>query len=152
MNRCFLQGNVGNAPEARDAGNSRVATFSLATSRTWTNQSGEKQEKTEWHRCVAWNQGNNKLADVVTNYVLKGDRITVEGELEYRKWTDKDGIERTSAEIKVREVWLAAGKGDASQAPREAAPAQKAAATAAAKGASDFPDALLDEDDDLPFD
>lgn len=163
LNKAILIGNVGGEPEIRTVGSgARVAQFSLATSRTWNDQSGAKQEKTEWHRCVVWNNGRGSgLVDVVEKYVKKGEKIYVEGEIEYRQWQDKDGQTRYTTEIKVRDLMLlggrSAGGGDDSDGPprRSAAPARpKTAAAPAAGGAddfSDFPGALSDEDDDLPF-
>lgn len=163
LNKAILIGNVGGEPEIRTVGNgARVAQFSLATGRAWTDQSGAKQEKTEWHRCVVWNNGRGSgLVDVVEKYVKKGEKIYVEGEIEYRQWQDKDGQTRYTTEIKVRELMLlggrAGGGGDDSDGPprRSSAPARpKAAAAPAAAGTddfSDFPGALSDEDDDLPF-
>jgi len=102
LNLIQLIGNVGNDPEIRTVGSSRVATVSLATSRQW--KEGDKpdklQEKTEWHRLNIW----GKLADVVEDYVKKGDRLYIAGQLEYRNWTDKDGHERWSAEIYVNQL------------------------------------------------
>ena len=163
LNKAILIGNVGGEPEIRTVGTgSRVAQFSLATSRTWNDQSGAKQEKTEWHRCVVWNNGRGTgLVDVVEKYVKKGEKIYVEGEIEYRQWQDKDGQTRYTTEIKVRELMLlggrAGGGGDDSDGPprRSSAPARPKAAAAPAAGGgddfSDFPGALSDEDDDLPF-
>jgi single-strand DNA-binding protein len=80
LNKATLIGNVGSDPEVRSTANGgRVATFSLATSNIWNDASGTKQEKTEWHRCVAWNQGKQTLADVVERYVKKGEKVFVEG-------------------------------------------------------------------------
>ena len=76
LNKVTLIGNLGADPEIRSTtGGNRVATFSLATSRSWNNQSGDKQEKTEWHRCVVWNTKGSKLADIVEKYFKKGDKI-----------------------------------------------------------------------------
>jgi single-strand DNA-binding protein len=170
LNRVMLIGNVGNAPDVRTTANgNRVAAFSLATSRQWTDGSGAKQEKTEWHRCIAWNQGRYTLADIVADHVTKGAKLYVEGEIEYRRYTDKDETERTVTEIKVRELLLLGGRRDEGE-PGTSAPAsaQKAsgqrainrqhakAQTGASNSGSgddfsDFPDALLDDDDDLPF-
>jgi single-strand DNA-binding protein len=161
----MLMGNLGNDPEVRStAGGGKVASFSLATSRTWNDQSGNKQEKTEWHKCIAWNQGTQKLADVVENYCKKGKPVYVEGAIEYRQWQDKEGQTRYSTEIRVRELILLGGRdgGDgesggsayARPAQRPSAPAAKPAASAAKTGGdefADFPGALEDEDDDLPF-
>jgi single-strand DNA-binding protein len=158
LNKVTLIGNLGNDPEVRSTtGGNRVATFSLATSRTWNDQSGSKQEKTEWHRCVVWNTKGSQLADIVEKYVKKGDKLYVEGRIEYRQWQDKDGQTRYSTEINVRElIMIGGGKGgggDSSSAPRRsAAPAAKAKAPAAGgEDFEDFPGALADEDDDLPF-
>ncbi|HEY0931995.1 MAG TPA: single-stranded DNA-binding protein, partial [Gemmatimonas sp.] len=117
------------------------------------------------HRCVVWNNSRGSgLADVVEKYVRKGEKIYVEGEIEYRQWQDKDNQTRYTTEIRVRELMLLGGRGGAGgsggeefeSAPRRSAPAA-ARPKAAAAGAtgnddfSDFPGALQDEDDDLPF-
>lgn len=97
INKVILVGNVGNDPEIRAMQNGdEVANFSLATSERWKDKnSGEKKEKTEWHRVVAW--GN--LATVVKNYVKKGSKLYIEGKLQTRKWTDQSGVEKYSTEI-----------------------------------------------------
>lgn len=165
MNKAILIGNVGGDPEIRTVGTGgRVATFSLATGRQWTDPQGNKQEKTEWHRCVVWNSARGSgLADVVEKYVKKGEKVYVEGEIEYRQWQDKEGQTRYTTEIKVKELMLLGGGGGRSggmgdemdSAPRRtAAPAAARKAPAAAAGGddfNDFPGALADEDDDLPF-
>jgi single-strand DNA-binding protein len=163
LNKVMLMGNLGNDPEVRSTpGGGRVASFSLATGRTWTDQSGVKQEKTEWHKCIAWNQGTQKLADVVEQYCKKGKPVYVEGAIEYRQWQDKEGQTRYSTEIRVRELILLGGRGEgdgesgggmSARPARSAAPAGKPAAAGKAGGDefSDFPGALEDEDDDLPF-
>src|SRR5688500_19763262 len=92
----MLIGNLGSDPEVRSTtGGGRVANFSLATSRTWNNASGEKQEKTEWHRCIVWNTKNGKLADIVEQYLKKGHKVFVEGSIEYRQWQDKENQTRS---------------------------------------------------------
>jgi single-strand DNA-binding protein len=160
LNKVMLMGNLGSDPEVRTtAGGAKVASFSLATSRVWNDQSGTKQEKTEWHKCIAWNQGNQKLADVVEQYCKKGKPVYLEGSIEYRQWQDKEGQTRYSTEIRVRELILLGGRGDgdgdggtyASRAPRPAAAASKPAAAKGGDEFSDFPGALEDEEDDLPF-
>jgi single-strand DNA-binding protein len=160
LNKVTLIGNLGNDPEVRSTtGGNRVATFSLATSRTWNDASGAKQEKTEWHRCVVWNTKGSQLADIVEKYVKKGDKLYVEGRIEYRQWQDKDGQTRYSTEINVRELIMIGGKGGGgdfggseSMPRRSAAPAAKAKAGAGGgDDFEDFPNALNDEDDDLPF-
>ncbi|MHB0949275.1 MAG: single-stranded DNA-binding protein [Gemmatimonadaceae bacterium] len=168
LNKVTLIGNLGNDPEVRSTtGGNRVATFSLATSRSWNDASGSKQEKTEWHRCVVWNTKTSQLADIVERYVHKGDKLYVEGRIEYRQWQDKDGQTRYSTEINVRELIMLSGKqggGDFEGAsgggggyqqsrPRQPAAAAKNAPANGAGGGEfeDFPGALNDEDDDLPF-
>ena len=146
LNEVSLIGNVGSDPEIRStSGGNRVANFSLATGRTWTNASGEKQEKTEWHRIVIWNTKTGKLADIAEEYVKKGDKLYLKGSIEYRQWLDKEGQTRYSTEINVRELIMLGGKTGESKAPAKAV---------AAKGGvdfDDFPGALEDVGDDLPF-
>src|SRR5690349_5051931 len=161
LNKATLIGNVGQDPEIRSTQNGgRVATFSVATTRTWNGAGGDRQEKTEWHRCVAWNMGKGQgLADIIEKYVKKGDKIYVEGRIEYRQWQDKDNQTRYTTEINVRElIMLGGGRGGDSEGgasagmPRSRAPERaKSAAGAAGDDFEDFPGALNDEDDDLPF-
>jgi single-strand DNA-binding protein len=163
LNKVTLIGNVGSDPEIRTTqGGGKVAQFSLATGRTWNDQSGAKQEKTEWHRCVIWNNRASTLADVAEKYVRKGEKLYVEGEIEYRQWQDKDGQTRYITEIKVRELILLGGRSGGSSDDDEGGPPRRSAApprskpsAAAPAGNSDnfddFPGALQDEDDDLPF-
>ncbi len=167
LNKVMLIGNLGSDPEVRSTtGGSRVATFSLATSRQWNSPNGEKQEKTEWHRCVVWNAKGSGLADVVEKYCKKGDKLYVEGRIEYRQWQDKENQTRYSTEINVRElVMLGGGRAgggggdfEGEGAGRNRAPAAAGAKSGAAGGAGgagadfeDFPGALEDADDDLPF-
>jgi len=159
LNKVTLIGNVGQDPEIRAVQNGkRVATFSLATSRTWKGANKETQEKTEWHRCVAWNVGANNqgLADIIEQYVKKGDKIFVEGRIEYRQWQDKENVTRYTTEVQVREILLLGTPRDSSVANHQSVrgrsngTATSPSSTAAGEFA-DFPDALQDEDDDLPF-
>lgn len=166
LNKVMLIGNVGNEPEVRATPNgARVAQFNLATTRAWSGPGGDKQEKTEWHRCVLWNgrASGGGLADVVERYVHKGDRLYIEGSIEYRQWQDREGQTRYTTEIKVREMIMlgggragAGGDENGGGRSRSAAP-ERARSSAAATGEpgggdfEDFPGALEDEDDDLPF-
>ena len=166
LNKVTLIGNLGSDPEVRSTtGGNRVATFSVATSRSWNDAAGAKQEKTEWHRCVVWNTKNSQLADIVEKYVHKGDKIYVEGRIEYRQWQDKENQTRYSTEINVRElIMLGAPSGGGGRSggdaegdvangarPRAAAVPAKAKSGAGGDDFEDFPGALADEDDDLPF-
>lgn len=151
----MLIGNLGADPEIRTtAGGTRVATLSLATSRQWNNQAGERQEKTEWHRVVLWNNRNSGLADLAEKYMSKGDRIYVEGRIEYRTWEDRDGNTRYSTEVVAREIIMLSprgGGGDMGGTPVPARSAQRAGVEGKTESFDDFPEALDEEDDDLPF-
>ena len=161
LNKVTLIGNLGADPEVRStSGGNRVATFSLATSRSWTGASGDKQEKTEWHRCVVWNSKTSTLADIVERYLKKGDKVYVEGRIEYRQWQDKENQTRYSTEINVRELLMLSGRGGAGGAEMESgagAPARASAAKSSRPGSGsggdfdDFRGTVEDEDDDLPF-
>ena len=148
LNKASLIGNLGSDPEVRTTtGGAKVATFSLATSRQWNSANGEKQEKTEWHRCVVW----------------KGDRLYVEGRIEYRQWQDKENQTRYTTEINVRDLlMLGGGSGGGrgsdfdseSEGSRSRAPARSGSRSGQASSDTnfeDFPAALEDQDDDLPF-
>lgn len=160
LNKVTLIGNLGNDPEVRaTTGGGKVATLSLATSRSWNSASGEKQEKTEWHKCVVWNTKGSGLADVVEKYCKKGDKIYVEGRIEYRQWQDKENQTRYTTEVNVRELIMLGGgggggkadyDGDSGSRSRSAAPAGKTSGRAD-EDFSDFPSAVEDSDDDLPF-
>ncbi len=154
LNKITLIGNLGNDPEVRStAKGSRVATLSVATSRQWTTQSGEKQEKTEWHRVVLWNNRGAQLADVAERYLKKGDRIYVEGRIEYRTWEDREGKTRYTTEIIGREIIMLSGRSgppDGGERSQEAV-GQAVAAESRTETFDDFPEALDEEDDDLPF-
>jgi single-strand DNA-binding protein len=162
LNKVQLIGNLGADPEVRSTPNgSRVASFSLATSRQWTGQAGDKQEKTEWHKCVAWNTKGSGLADLIEKYVHKGDKLFVEGRVEYRQYQDKENQTRYVTEINVRELILLGGRGGATpdidgappasnSRPRAASVSPKAAAKSD-EDFGDFPGSMEDGDDDLPF-
>jgi single-strand DNA-binding protein len=160
LNKVQLIGNLGADPEVRSTNNgSRVATLSVATSRQWIGTGGEKQEKTDWHRVICWNNKvGQQLADVCEKYLKKGDKVYVEGRIEYRTWEDNNKQTRYVTEIIARELIMLGSRGGA--APVGAGAARGAAAAGAGaeaggKGAPEsldaFPEALDEEDDDLPF-
>lgn len=101
VNKVILVGNVGNEPEIRTFQNGgRVANLSLATSERWNDKSsGEKKERTEWHRVSVLNEG---LIKVIENYVHKGSKLYIEGQLETRKWQDQNGQDKYSTEVVLR--------------------------------------------------
>lgn len=110
VNKVILIGNLGNDPEVRYTPNgSAVANISLATSETWRDkQSGELQDRTEWHRVVFF----SRLAEIVGEYLRKGSKIYVEGALRTRKWADKSGVERYTTEIIANEMHMLDSKGN----------------------------------------
>jgi single-strand DNA-binding protein len=102
VNKVILIGNLGRDPESRALGSGeKVVNLNLATSESWRDrQSGERQERTEWHRVVVFNQ---HLAEVAEKYLRKGSKVYLEGQLQTRKWTDKDGVEKYSTEIVLQQ-------------------------------------------------
>lgn len=101
VNKVILVGNLGRDPEIRSFQNGgRVASFSIATSENWKDKaSGEKKERTEWHRISVM---NDNLVTVCERYLKKGAKVYIEGQLETRKWTDKDGQEKYTTEVVLR--------------------------------------------------
>ena len=97
LNKVQLIGNLGQDPEVRSTqGGKKVVTLSIATGESWKDASGNKVERTEWHRVVIWNEG---LGDIAEKYLAKGAKVYVEGKLTTRKWQDQDGNDRYSTEI-----------------------------------------------------
>lgn len=105
VNKVIIVGNLGKDPEVKAAGQSTVANFSLATSESYTDKSGAKQEKTEWHRIVAW----GKLAELAGQYLKKGRQVYVEGKLQTREW-EKDGQKKYTTEIVASNITFLGGK------------------------------------------
>ena len=109
VNKVILVGNLGRNPEVRYSPNGQaVANVTLATSESWKDKtSGEKQEKTEWHRVVFF----GKLAEIAGQYLKKGSKIYVEGQLQTRKWQDQSGNDRYTTEIVANEMQMLGGRG-----------------------------------------
>lgn len=114
VNKVILIGNLGRDPEVRSLNNGgKVVNLSVATSETWRDKnSGERQERTEWHRVVIFNE---KLGEVAEKYLKKGAKVYIEGALQTRKWTDKEGAEKYSTEVVLQrfrgELTMLDGKG-----------------------------------------
>ena len=158
LNKVQLIGNLGADPEVRSTNNgSRVATLSVATSRQWIGNGGEKQEKTDWHRVICWNnKGGAGLADVCEKYLKKGDKVYVEGRVEYRTWEDNNKQTRYVTEIIARELIMLGSRGGSAPVGAGAGRGAGAVAESGGKGGTPesldaFPEALDEEDDDLPF-
>lgn len=123
VNKVILVGNLGRDPEVRYMPNGEaVCNFSIATTETWKDKAGVKQEKTEWHAITMY----RKLAEIAGEYLKKGSSVFVEGKLQTRKW-EKDGIDRYTTEIIADSMQMLGGKSDAStgSAPRQDIPANE---------------------------
>ena len=108
VNKVILVGNLGRDAELRyTPGGAAVATINMATTEVWNDKSGQRQEKTEWHRVVLW----GKTAESLNEYLTKGKQIYVEGRLQTRQWDDKDGNKRYTTEIRGDRVVLLGGGG-----------------------------------------
>ena len=111
INKAILVGNVGNEPEIRTLDNdTKVATFSLATSERYQDKSGQRQERTEWHRIVEW----RGLAGIIEQYVHKGTKLYIEGRITYRQYKDKDGNDRFTTEIVASDMKMLDSRGGGS--------------------------------------
>jgi single-strand DNA-binding protein len=151
VNKVILIGNLGRDPEVRymPSGDA-VANITIATTETWKDKGGEKQEQTEWHRVAMF----GKTAEIAGEYLKKGSQVYIEGKLQTRKWTDKEGQERYTTEIRADRMQMLGSRSGGSErmAPPDddtpsrsaAAPAKKAAG--AGKGGN-----FDDLEDDIPF-
>jgi len=167
VNKVILVGNLGKDPEVRNTqAGAKIVNFTLATSETWNDKaSGERKERTEWHRVVVFNE---RIADVAERFLRKGRKVYVEGSLQTRKWTDQSGQEKYTTEVVIDrfrgELTLldsnredgGAGEGGG-YAPRERAPASSRPAAASRSGGGggapswDAPKGGGDLDDEIPF-
>ncbi|HEX6309113.1 MAG TPA: single-stranded DNA-binding protein [Longimicrobiales bacterium] len=144
LNKVMLIGNVGNDPEIKTTGGgTKIAKISLATNRVFTDRSGQQQEKTEWHRLTFW----DKLADLVEQYVKKGDRLYIEGRVEYSQ-SEQDGVTRYFTDIVVREMVMLGSSGPGGGGGYESAPRRRQPAQG---GRAATPSPFDADDDDLPF-
>ncbi|NNM82926.1 MAG: single-stranded DNA-binding protein [Burkholderiales bacterium] len=147
VNKAILIGNLGSDPEVRySPDGSAIANIRIATTESWKDKSGEKQEKTEWHRVVFY----GRTAEVVGEYLKKGSAVYVEGRIQTRKWQDKDGQDRYTTEIVGDRMQMLGGRGGASFDSQDSAPpssgrSQPQSRPAQQKGGFD------DMDDDIPF-
>jgi len=119
VNKAIIVGTLGDDPTIRATSNGTVtASISVATNESWKDKTtGEQKEATEWHRIVAF----GRLAEIMQEYLTKGSQVYIEGKLQTRKWTDKEGAERYTTEINAREMQMLGGKGsrkDENTAPR----------------------------------
>jgi len=128
LNKVHLIGNLGRDPEVRYTKSGKaVASFSIATTEKWTDESGNKNKKTEWHRIIAW----GKLGEICGEYLSKGNQVYIEGKLQTREWEDKDGNKRQTTEIVASNMTMLGQAGGAGNSNNS--------------GADDF------EEEDIPF-
>lgn len=113
VNKVILVGNLGADPEMRyTPGGMAVANFRIATSETWAGKDGKKENRTEWHRVVAF----NKLAEICGQYLSKGKQVYIEGKIQTRSWDDKDGNKKYTTEIVANAMQMLGSKGEGSHA------------------------------------
>jgi single-strand DNA-binding protein len=115
LNKVMLIGRLGQDPECTQVGDSLVANFSLATNEYWKDKSGEKQERTEWHKIVCWNQH----AELAQAFLKSGSQVYLEGKIQTRQWENKEGEKRYTTEVKVNVIQFLDTKSDAGTARSE---------------------------------
>ncbi len=161
VNKVILVGNLGRDPEVRHAQDgTKIVNLNLATSESWKDRSsGERKEKTEWHRVVIF---NDRVAGIAEQYLKKGSKVYIEGALQTRKWTDKEGQERYSTEVVISrfkgELTLLDSRGEGGMGNYDsggdsegyAAPAKRATSGGGKSGAS-WDSQPADLDDEIPF-
>jgi single-strand DNA-binding protein len=139
INKVILIGNLGRDPELRYTQNGQaVVNFTMATTENWTNRNGEREERTEWHRIVAW----GRTAELCAQYLSKGRTVYVEGRLQTREWEDREGQKRRTTEINAQTVQFLG--------PRGSGPGGGESRDASASQAPE-PSAASSSDDDIPF-
>jgi single-strand DNA-binding protein len=149
VNKVILVGNLGRDPEIRymPSGDA-MANLSLATTDSWKDKSGEKQEKTEWHRVVMF----GKQAEIAGEYLKKGSQVYIEGRLQTRKWTDKEGQDRYTTEIVADRMQMLGSRSGGSERMAAAVDEERPAAAGGKKAAAAAkPGSFDDMEDDIPF-
>ena len=150
VNKVILIGNLGKDPETRYMPNGDAVTnITLATTETWKDKLGERQEKTEWHRVTFY----RKLAEIVGEYLKKGRPVYIEGRLETRKWTDKAGVERYTTDVIANDMKMLGGKPlDESRQQEPEAQSESSGEAVGDPRPSKKPSSSFDDmDDDIPF-
>ena len=144
INKVILVGNLGSDPETKYMpSGSALTNLSVATTDSWKDkQTGEKVEKTEWHRVVMF----DRLAEIAGEYLKKGSQVYIEGQLQTRKWQDRDGNDRYTTEIRARDMQMLGGRGGAGGGSSDFGGGQRSAPRPAAA-----PQPEPEFDDDIPF-
>ncbi|HKB75128.1 MAG TPA: single-stranded DNA-binding protein [Myxococcales bacterium] len=147
VNKVILVGNLGKDPEVRyTPGGQAVANFTIATNENWTDKSGQKQERTEWHRIVVW----GKQAELCGEYLSKGRQVYLEGRLQTREWTNKEGAKQYTTEVVANQVVFLSGgeRGQGRGASRGTAAPEEFGSPPPAMDEGASPKAA---EDDIPF-
>ena len=139
VNKVIILGRCGKDPEVRMAGQNKVATFSVATGGKYKTKEGREVDDTAWHNIVAWRTS----ADIVEKYIKKGSQVFIEGHISYRKYADKEGVERNITDIVVDKIELLGGKAESTPAPQKFDPH--------AVKTTPMPYPEEEDDSDLPF-
>jgi single-strand DNA-binding protein len=155
LNKVLLLGHLGRDPEVRYTASGRaVATFTIATSDRWKDQEGNDQERTEWHRIVAW----GRLGEICGQYLSKGRQVFIEGRIQTREWADKEGAKRTTVEIIANDMIMLGGGGAVGQGSgyrtdggAEGGPPARKPLKKAPQGAPDPGGFEPPPEDDIPF-
>ncbi len=152
VNKVILVGNLGKDPEVRYApSGDAIANVTLATTENWKDKNGEKQEKTEWHRVSFF----GKTAEVVGQYLKKGSQVYVEGRIQTRKWTDKEGQERYTTEIVADKMQMLGGRSGSASMDSDSGESRRPAAARSAPSSSSpakpSGTSFDDMEDDIPF-
>ena len=141
VNKVILVGNLGRDPEIRyTKDGAAVANLNIATSESWSDANGQRQERTEWHRIVAW----GRLAEISKEYLGKGRQVYIEGRLQTRSWDDKDGNKRYTTEVKADQIIMLGGRGNDTSSPGETSSESGGAKTLS-------PEPFEARDEDVPF-
>ena len=121
VNKVILVGNLGAEPEVRyTASGTAMATFRIATTEQWTTKDGEKAERTEWHRIVAW----RRLGEICGEYLHKGSQVYIEGKLQTRSWEDRDGVKRYTTEVVAQTMQMLGRPGERGRDSKRSLPAE----------------------------
>ncbi len=149
VNKVILVGNLGRDPETRyTTGGEAVTSVSIATTDTWKDKAGEKQERTEWHRVAFF----GKLAEIAGEFLKKGSQVYVEGRLQTRKWQDKEGQDKYTTEIIADRMQMLGSRAGAGGAGGEPPPERERSSGAGKSGAAAPAKKNVDDlDDDIPF-
>ena len=146
LNKVLLIGYLGQDPDTRYMPNGdAVCNFSIATSESWKDQNGQRQQRTEWHNITLY----RRLAEIAGQYLKKGSQVYIEGKIQSRKYTDKQGMERTAYDIIGNELKMLGGKNDNNQAYQSNQPSYSDVKSG--KVAIPEPPRRKDDEDEIPF-